>query len=68
LVKKFPLLYKLYNWQKAFSARRDGSAFNTFLNKTKNIEPAIILIKEYKGNILGAFIVESIESGKTGRG
>ncbi len=45
LVKYFPLLYKLYNWQKVFSARRDGSAFNTFLNKSKDVEPAILLLK-----------------------
>lgn len=68
MVKHFPLLYKLYNWQKVFSARRDGSAFNTFLNKAKDVEPAILLLKEYKGNILGAFLVESLEAGKTGRG
>ena len=68
LTKGFPILYKLYNWVKVYSARRDGSAFNTFLNKSRNVEPAILLIKEYKGNILGAFLVESIEAGKTGRG
>ena len=28
----------------------------------------IMLIKEYKGNVFGAFIVESLEAGKTGRG
>ena len=62
------MLYKLYNWTKVYSARRDGSAFNTFLNKSRNVEPAILLIKEYKGNTLGAFLVESVEAGKTGRG
>lgn len=62
------MLYKLYNWTKVYSARRDGSAFNTLLSKTKNVEPAILLVKEYKGNIIGAFLVESLEAGKTGRG
>lgn len=62
------MLYKLYNWQKVYSVRRDGSAFSTFLNKTRDVEPAILLIKEYKGNTMGAFLVESIEAGKTGRG
>lgn len=37
LNKKFPTLYKLYNWQKVYSARKDGSAFNTFLNKSRNV-------------------------------
>lgn len=68
LAKGFPMLYKLYNWEKAYSIRRDGSAFSTFLKKTRGVEPAIMLIKEYKGNILGAFLVDAIESGKTGRG
>ena len=39
------MLYKLYNWEKVYSTRRDGSAFSTFLNKTKGVEPSIILIK-----------------------
>lgn len=68
LAKGFPMLYKLYNWEKVYSTRRDGSAFSTFLNKTKGVEPSILLIKEYKGNILGAFLVDMIESGKTGKG
>lgn len=68
LARGFPILYKLYNWTKSYSARRDGSAFNTFLSKCANEEPAIFLVKEYKGNILGAFLVESLQAGKTGRG
>ena len=39
------MLYKLYNWQKVYSARKDGSAFSTFLNKSKDVEPALFLIK-----------------------
>lgn len=38
------------------------------MNKAKFVEPLIFLIKEYKGNVFGAFIVESLEAGKTGRG
>ena len=45
LISGFPMLYKLYNWTKVYSARRDGSAFNTLLSKTKNVEPAILLVK-----------------------
>jgi hypothetical protein len=37
LARKFPLLYRLYNWQRVYSARKDGSAFNTFLSKSKDV-------------------------------
>lgn len=62
------MVYKLHNWALMYSARRDGSAFSTFLSKSKDVSPAILLLKEYKGNILGAFLVDSLEFGKTGRG
>lgn len=47
---------------------RDGSNFSTLLSKVKNVEPAILLIKEYKGYNFGAFLIESLQTGKTGRG
>ena len=68
LVLKLPMLYQLYNWNKVYSCRRDGTSFNTFINKTKGVEPMILLIKEYKGYVFGAYIVEALDFGKTGRG
>jgi len=52
-----PVIYQLYNWTKVYGSTRDGTSFNTFLKKSKNIEPAIILIKEYKGYKFGAFLI-----------
>jgi hypothetical protein len=60
LVVYMPVLYRLYNWGKCYSSTRDGTSFTTFLNKTKGIEPAIIMIKEYKGYKFGAFLIEAI--------
>jgi hypothetical protein len=68
LVPYLPVLYRLYNWSKFYSATRDGTSFTTFLNRSKGLEPAILLIKEHKGYRFGAFLIEAIELGKTGRG
>lgn len=68
LVLSLPVIYQLYNWSKCYASTRDGSSFTTFLNKAKNVEPALLLIKEYKGYKLGAFLIENLQTGKTGRG
>jgi len=52
-----PVIYQLYNWSKVYGSTRDGTSFNTLLNKAKGIEPAILLIKEYKGYKFGAFLI-----------
>lgn len=63
-----PVLYQLYNWTKSYGSTRDGSSFTTFLNRCNGVEPAIILIKEYKGYKFGAFVTDFIRLGKSGRG
>jgi len=63
-----PVLYQLYSWVKVYSTTRDGRSFTNFLSKCKSIEPAVLLIKEYKGYKFGAFLIESLQLGKTGRG
>jgi hypothetical protein len=55
-----PVLYQLYNWVRVYNSTRDGTSFSTFLNRAKGIEPAILLIKEYKGYKFGAFLIENI--------
>ena len=58
----------MYNWHCVYNSTKDGNSFNTFLNKAKHAEPAILFIKEYKGFKMGAFLIQSIQTGKTGRG
>ena len=68
VVKAMPVLYQLYNWTRLYNSTKDGSSFTTLLNRCQGVEPAILLIKEYKGYRFGAFLIENLEPGKTGRG
>lgn len=65
---RLPLLYQLCNWVRIYSSTKNGSSFHTFLNRARDQYPLILLVKEYKGYKFGAFIVDSIETGKTGKG
>ncbi len=62
------MLYQQANWDRVYSATVNGTSFVTFLNKAKDQYPLILLVKEYKGERFGAFLVDSLETGKTGRG
>lgn len=68
IVKNLPVLYQLCNWNKVYGSTRDGSSFSTFLNRCNQVEPAVLLIKEHKGYKFGAFLVDFLQLGKTGRG
>ena len=62
------MLYQQANWDRIYSATVNGTSFITFLNKAKDQYPILLLVKEYKGDTFGAFLVDSLETGKTGRG
>jgi hypothetical protein len=68
LARKLPMLYQLNNWDRLYSSTHNGTSFVTFMKKAKGESPTILFVKEYKGYSFGAFLVESLETGKTGRG
>ena len=54
------MLYQQANWDRIYSATVNGTSFITFLNKAKDQYPILLLVKEYKGDTFGAFIVDSL--------
>lgn len=47
----------------AFSTNEDGCALQTLFNKTKNLEPTVLLIKTEDGDAFGAYCSESWNTG-----
>ena len=54
----FPLIFQLHNWSMLYSCLKHGTSFNTMMRHCKNQDPLLFAIKEYKGRLFGAFLID----------
>lgn len=64
IVSKLPDLYKPRNWEQYFSTEQCGFSLQTFLRVTENRGPNILVIKDHKKTIFGAFMPISWKNSK----
>lgn len=64
----FPLIYQLHNWSLLYSCLNHGTSFNTMMRNCKGQDPLLLVIKQYKGRIFGAFLIDQLQFGRSGRG
>ena len=64
----FPLIFQLHNWTVLYNCLQHGTSFNTMIKKCMHQDPLLLIVKEYKGRMFGAFFSEPIEFGRTGSG
>ena len=53
-----PAIYRIKEWNLIFSINTDGVSMHTFYSKVEKYCPTIILIKDTKGNVFGAYVSE----------
>ncbi|OMJ90902.1 hypothetical protein SteCoe_6664 [Stentor coeruleus] len=64
IVSKLPDLYKPRNWEQYFSTEQCGFSLLTFLRITENRGPNILVVKDHKKKVFGAFLPISWKNSK----
>jgi len=60
LAKHFPRFHQIFNWSLVYSCLQHGTSYNTMLRQCAFKSPLLLVVKEYKGKLFGAFLVEEI--------
>ena len=54
-----PSLVRMREWKLLYSINKDGVCFHTFYSNTKDRDNTVILIKDEKGKVFGAYCCEA---------
>jgi len=54
-----PAISRIKPWELVFSINQDGTSMYTFYTKTAKFNPTILLIKDTKGRVFGAYVTEA---------
>jgi len=63
LTYHLPSVIRMHDWSLLFSLNRDGYSHISFFDKLEGAEYTILVIKDTKGHVFGAFCTEEWRSG-----
>ncbi len=54
-----PALVRMREWKLLFTTAKDGVSFNTFYANLKDRDNTVLLVKDTKGKVFGAYLSEA---------
>jgi len=64
LVRRVPSLYQVSDWKLLYSMTRDGISLLNLYRRAEGVMPYLLVLRDAKENIFGAFIADSLEEGQ----
>lgn len=58
-----PNNFRLSNWSLIYANWKHGTSINTLFRNCEYIEPCILIIEEFNGNVFGAYLSDYIKTG-----